>query len=210
VVVVANGEVVGEGSPTKDRSDAAQFVGKPGAVRSGFAITVSIPARVLALSSGEPFIQAFGVSASGVASEIGAGVVAHNGKPLPNMPPISSIRLQNGTVVPVRPGPSIGIIDFIDAPRYQLELSPPPGAAWSDYRWLEIDTAGGFRQDQWSLIDAAGADSGHEVTFGTLDRSPAHFRVHVGSCAQWHGYAPATLLLSYGVVQDVTAVRLLP
>jgi hypothetical protein len=210
VVVVANGEVVGEGSPTKDRSDVAQFVGKPGAVRSGFAITVSIPARVLALSNGEPFIQAFGVSASGVASEIGAGVVAHNGKPLPNMPPISSIRLQNGTVVPVRPGPSIGIIDFIDAPRYQLELSPPPGAAWSDYRWLEIDTAGGFRQDQWSLIDVAGADSGHEITFGTLDRSPAHFRVHVGSCAQWHGYAPATLLLSYGVVQDVTAVRLLP
>jgi hypothetical protein len=210
VVVVANGEVVGEGTPTKDRPDVAQFVGKPGTVRSGFAITVSIPARVLALSEGEPFVQMFGISASGVASEIGPGMVARNGKQLPNSTPISTIRLQNGSVVPVRAGPSIGIIDFIDAPRYQLELSPPPGGAWSDYRWLEIDTGAGFRQDQWSLIDVAGADSGHEITFDTLDRSPARFRVHVGSCAQWHGYAPSTLLLSYGGVQDITAVRLLP
>jgi len=209
VVVAANGEVIGEGKPAIGRPDVAQFTGKPGTLGSGFAITASIPARVLSLSGGNPFIQVFGVSASGVATELGIGPVAHNGTQLPNSPALSELRLAGG-VVPVRLGLSMGEVDWIDAPRYQLEVSPPSGGTWSDYRWLEIDTGAGFRGDAWSLSDVAGADSGHQITFSTLDRSPNHFRVHVGSCAQWHGYAPARLVLTYGNVQDIVAVRLLP
>ena len=210
VVVVANGQVVGEGRPTIDRPDVAQFVGKPGAVRSGFAFTASIPVKVLQMSAGEPFVQVFGISASGVASELGIGPIARNGKPVPAGALISELHLQDGRTVAVRPGPSTGIVDWIEASRYQLEVSPPPGAAWTDYRWIEIDTRAGFREDRWSLSDLAGGDAGHEIAFGTLDRSPSHLRVHVGSCPQWHGYAVAPLVLSYSNMQDITAVRLIP
>jgi hypothetical protein len=94
--------------------------------------------------------------------------------------------------------------------RFQLEVSPPSSGSWADYRWLEIDSGAGFREDAWSLSDVAGADAAHQITFRTLDRSPHHFRVYVGSCAQWHGYAPTSLLLTHGNVQDIVAVRLLP
>ena len=210
LVLVANGVVIGEGEPTIDRPDVAQFFGKPGAVRSGFAITASIAAGVLSLSNGAPHIQVFGVSASGVASELGVDPNAHNGKPLTNISPVATIGLAGGSVIPVRPGPSAGNVESIDAPRYQIAVSPPPGGAWSDYQWLEIDAGAGFRGDHWSLTDVAGGDSGHDITFGTLDRSPARFRVHVGSCAQWHGYAAAPLFLSYSSAQAIAAVRLLP
>jgi hypothetical protein len=209
VVVVANGEVIGEGAPSIDRPDVALFVGKPRAVRSGFTITASIPARVSSLAIGKPFIQVFGISASGVASELGIGPVGRNGPP-PSAPPISVIRLRDGRAVPIRAGPSVGQVDALDAMRYELDLSPPPGANWSAYRWLEIDTEAGFREDQWSLSDVAVGGAAREITFGTLDRSPKHFRVHVGSCAQWHGYAPTRLLLNHGNVQDIAAVRLVP
>jgi hypothetical protein len=89
-------------------------------------------------------------------------------------------------------------------------LLAPPGLVWSDYRWLEMDARGAFRQDTFRLSDQVATDAGREISFRTLDNSPARYLVPVGSCAAWHGYSGAGLVLSFGRAQDIAAVRLLP
>jgi hypothetical protein len=151
----------------------------------------------------------FGVSASGVASEVGLSPSARNGQNVSTSPPIAALRLPGGTVVPIRAASGFGVIEWIGAPRYQLVVSPPPGGTWADYSWLEIDAGAGFREDAWSVTDGGG-DSGHDIMFSTSNSSPSRYRVHVGSCAQWHGYTPKSLFLGHGNVQDIASVRLLP
>jgi hypothetical protein len=91
-----------------------------------------------------------------------------------------------------------------------MELALPPGSAWSDYRWMEINTSTAFAQDRWTVSDVPTGDRGHQINFSTLPNSPSAFRVFVGGCAQWHGYQLDQLVLSYGQTQDVSAIRLLP
>jgi hypothetical protein len=91
---------------------------------------------------------------------------------------------------------------------HQLIVSPPPGASWSDYRWLEINTPTTFGQDRWAVYDDQSGDPGHQIIFRTLGGSA--IRVYVGSCAQWHGYGSMPLFLGHTGAQDIGTVRLLP
>jgi hypothetical protein len=91
-----------------------------------------------------------------------------------------------------------------------VQLSPPPGKTWSDYRWLEVDTRSGFADDTFVLHQAPHADGAHVIVFGTTFSSPHRYFVHVGACGQWHGYAPDALTLTHDSQAAVTAIRLLP
>ena len=91
-----------------------------------------------------------------------------------------------------------------------IQISLPAGEEWTKYRWLEIDAPSGFHGDHWALSDTGRTDPLRQVSFDTLDDSPHRIRVRVGSCAQWHGYKSAALLLQHSQAQEVSAVRLIP
>ncbi|HEV7677217.1 MAG TPA: hypothetical protein VGQ42_01455 [Candidatus Dormibacteraeota bacterium] len=89
----------------------------------------------------------------------------------------------------------------------QIEL--PAGHRWTDYRWIEVDAAQGFGNAAFTLSQGQ-SDDGHAIRFGTLQRSPAHYLVHVGACGQWHGFGSAPLVLTSNGTETLSAVRLLP
>lgn len=91
-----------------------------------------------------------------------------------------------------------------------LELHLPPGAHWTDYQWIEIETASSFHDDSFALYDRVSTNEDREIQFKTTNDSPKRYLVRVGSCAQWHGYAADTLLLRHSNPEDITAVRLIP
>jgi len=114
-----------------------------------------------------------------------------------------------GTSLPMRPGKVTGFVDRATA-THQIDLALPSGSAWSDYRWMEIDTSTTFAQDQWVVSDVTTGDRSHQITFGTLPTSAGAFRVYIGNCTQWHGYQTAHLILRHSGAENITAVRLLP
>lgn len=93
-----------------------------------------------------------------------------------------------------------------------LELAPPPGHSWSEYRWLQIETNQGFLEDNWELSSLPSIDQQlhAHVTFKTLGSSQRTYRLYVGNCAQWHGYPNAALYIGHDQPQDIVAVKLLP
>lgn len=200
VVATAGGEVVGQTVPGLSRPDVAASSGRPDFAKSGYYLYAKVPDRLLSDPSGMASIAVYGISARGVASRID--------NPAPGSPQVSQIKLDDGTLIPVRPGEVTGWVDYV-TPSHQLAISPPAGALWSDYRWLEIDSASDFGQDSWVLYDKVSGDPGRQIIFRTLG-STKTLRVFVGSCAQWHGYAAVPLMLGYSLPQDIAAVRLLP
>jgi hypothetical protein len=200
VVVTVDGHVVGQAVPGGNRPDVAAALARPGFVTSGFGTAVPVPLLPNPISLGS--VRVYGVSSRGVASEL-------YGSPGEAGTPITQLTLKDGTSVPVRPGEMVGSVDTATINR-QLILTPPPGASWSDYRWLEIDTPSRLAMDRWVVYDDQIGAAGRQIIFRTLGGSSAPFRVYVGSCAQWHGYGAANLYLGYSGAQEIGAVRLLP
>jgi hypothetical protein len=89
-------------------------------------------------------------------------------------------------------------------PRLALDL--PPG--FQSYDWLEIRTNGRLASDTFVLTDVPDVP-GRAISFRTLDRAGIRYLVRVGSCPQWRGYQPGSLLLLHDQPQDILAVRLL-
>ena len=87
-------------------------------------------------------------------------------------------------------------------------LMLPPGARWTDFQWIEIDTGSQFVDDTFVLSDGS-SDVRHQVTFKTLPDAPRQYLVRVGNCIQWHGYG-GSLRLAHSQPQDITAIRLIP
>jgi hypothetical protein len=172
--------------------------GRPGFANSGYFLTAKVPDQLLSDPNLLGTIAVYGISTRGVASRIdNLGAVTP-----------SQITLGDSTVIPVRPGEVTGWIDSL-IPSHQLAISPPAGAAWSDYRWLEIDAKSSFQQDGWVLYDKVTGDPGRLIQFRTLE-SRTTLRIFIGSCAQWHGYDAVPLMLGHSLPQDIAAVRLLP
>jgi hypothetical protein len=96
------------------------------------------------------------------------------------------------------------------APAGRLDVSPPGGHAWADYRWLEVDTNGPLADDAFSVHQEAN-DPSHDIVFDTTPASSHRYLLHVGACGQWHGYASTPLQFDHPHAQpNLTAVRLLP
>jgi hypothetical protein len=90
-----------------------------------------------------------------------------------------------------------------------VEVSPPPGHSWSDYRWLQIEVRGGFRNDAWVLTDSPSVGAGPPIAFRTLSGSTHRYQVYVGSCPQWHGYQGGPLFVGFDQPQSISAIRVL-
>jgi hypothetical protein len=90
-----------------------------------------------------------------------------------------------------------------------VRLVPPGGHHWSDYRWLQIEIRGSFRDDAWVLTDSPSAGDRPPIAFRTLSGSSHPYRVLVGSCPQWHGYQAEPLYVGYDQLQSISAIRLL-
>ena len=202
VVLTAAGKVIGSVVPSISRPDVAAVYGQPGLDKSGYRLSASVPDSVLSDPAGTQSLRIYGVSATGVATEL-------QGSPGFTAPPDTQITMTDGTTIPVKAGVVTGAVDTL-TPYHQLVVSPPTGTNWADYRWLEIDTTTRFAKDVWDLTDEQTGDPGHQVIFRTLGNSSATIRVFVGSCAQWHGYAAASLYLGHGLGEDISAVRLIP
>ena len=200
VVVTVGGKAVATVAPSLGRPAEAAVAGKPGFATSGFQLAARVSDQLLMDPNGLASLRVFALSSQGVASELPGSPGA--------ISPLPQITLMDGSVVPVRPGVVIGGVDSI-IPSHQLVISLPPGTAWSDYRWLEVDTPGTFGQDRWAVYDDQSGDSGHQVIFRTLGGTST-IRVYVGSCAQWHGYGAKSLFLGHSGAQDIGTVRLLP
>jgi hypothetical protein len=116
---------------------------------------------------------------------------------------------------PLRPSApqamAVGIRSNVSTPTVVL-LAPPARRRWADYRWLEMDTpAGGLPADTWTLSDGQATSAQRQITFTTLPGRPrSTFRVYVGSCAQWHGYAATPLYLSTHSPPGPLSIRLVP
>jgi hypothetical protein len=85
----------------------------------------------------------------------------------------------------------------------------PAGRSWRDFRWLEIDADTGFSADTWALYQGPN-DVTHNIVFGTKPVSPHRYFVHVGGCAQWHGYSPTSVILDHNSSANITSIRVLP
>ena len=147
-------------------------------------------------------VRVFGVTATGVASEL-------VGSPGAGAPPLTQLTLKDGTTIPVRAGQVDGNVDTPTA-NHQLIVSPPVGTTWAGYRWLEIQTRTTFGLDRWAVYDDQSGNLGHQIVFRTLGGPATTFRVYIGSCAQWHGFGATPLYLGHSGAQDIGAVRLLP
>ncbi|HEX6507623.1 MAG TPA: hypothetical protein VF221_08335, partial [Chloroflexota bacterium] len=196
VVAVVDGRVVETTTPSLLRPDVADYLGLPEVQKSGFFFPD--------LPSGFPRI--FGVSESGVASELSYG-------PGANAPtdtsPLSQIQLPDGSAIPVRPEIVTGFVDTTTA-AITTPIVAPAGTDWSRYRWLELTFPGNVQPDSWALSDTTGGAPRREIRFKTLSTSPRIFRLYVGNCLQWHGYAGDTLYINQVTAQDITRIRLLP
>ena len=205
IVITADDRVVGRVVPNLDRPNVAAYLGKPGLARSGFLFDVPTSYG----GTVQPRLRVFGVSASGVASELtylpGLSAVVADTRP-----PVTHLDLGQGQVLAVRSGAVAGYVGEVTDRRYELRIAPPAGATWAAYRWLEIDTRSNRGADDWAVSDSEEVRPKREITFTTLDSGSRRLRVYVGSCAQWHGYQDVPLYIGHGRAAEVTAVRLLP
>jgi hypothetical protein len=197
VVMGAGGQVAGQ-APTVERLDVVDALGIPGWRMSGFRLKVGRP---------EAGLRVFGISSTGVASELhyGPGSVSLGS----TASPVHQIQLTDGSVVPVVRDVVNGYVDQASAP-YQIDLILPSGTNWSQYRWLEITGRSGLARDGWSVSDRQTTEPDHMVAFKTLQGHATRYLVPIGSCPQWHGYGPGPLYLDHGSPQDIVSVRLLP
>jgi hypothetical protein len=205
IVFTADDRVVARVVPNVARPDVAAYLGKPGLARSGYSLDfpTSYGGAI------QPRLRVFGISDSGVASEL-TYLTGLDPAVADLRPPVTHLDLGQGQVVPVRPGAVTGFVGSLADRRYQLQLVPPAGTTWAAYRWLEIDARSDLGPDAWAVSDGRSVQPQREVTFRTLDGGSSQLRVYIGSCAQWHGYGNVPLYLSHGLPAAITAIRLLP
>ncbi len=194
VIAVAGGKIVGRTVTRIERPDLPASGLPLGFVRSGFRLQVP----VAALRGRQ--VHLYGVAADGSVGELPAGATP---------PPSGSARVGERTVR-LDPAAVTGHFDTTLGPP-TVQLNPPHGSRWSDYRWLEIDAPKtGFQQGFFSVFDRPSRPAaGREIAFQTLARSPDRYVVPVGSCAQWHGYGGSPLYLAVSPDQDISGVRLI-
>jgi hypothetical protein len=199
VVVMAGNQEVGRIAPDRLRPDVASTMGLDFST-SGFGLTVKTES--LQSATGILPIRLYGVSASGIASQLPFLGTADLSR---GVPALSTLVLDDGSRVRVQPGAVAGSVDAVSIGRPQSAILLPAGKAWSDYRWLTISAPRGFQSEQWSIGDTS--DPSHSVTFNSLQATHS-LRIHVGSCAQWHGYDASTLYITHTGAETVSSVSL--
>ena len=153
VVATFNGRIVARSTPDAARPDVPAAGYPAGFLRSGFRL--SIPTWANASTA----LRVFAIGRDGSVAEL----------PIPNEPAHGGVARIGSRTVALQPGADTGHIDTESASGALLQIEPPAGSTWSDYRWLEVDAPsfGGFLQGGFDLSDRPGAtdDPGHVISF---------------------------------------------
>jgi hypothetical protein len=192
VIVTADGKVVGRAKPTISRPDLVAYGLPKGFLNAGFDMHVAVPKSAR--------VHVYGRSQSGALTEL----VAEG-----NRPGKGTVEI-DGRQVKLDPAAVYGQIN--DQSREDVsQFELPPGARWTDYRWLEVDSgAQGFSRNTMTVYDdPARPRPEREIAFQTLPSSPHDYVVPVGSCSQWHGYRSPVLYLNSTDKRQIKAVRLI-
>ncbi len=196
VIATFKGRIVGRATPHIERPDVPKAGLPAGFVRSGFQL--SIPTWANAASS----LRMFAVGRDGSVAELAT---------LTTPPPGGTARI-SGRTVTLQPSAVTGHVDGEAATGPLVQIEPPAGSTWADYRWLEVDAPnyGGFLRGVVTLTDQRDpTDQGHMITFATLPSSPRRYIIPVSSCAQWHGYGASRLFLVSSPPQEIGGASLI-
>jgi len=192
VLIVRGRRIVGAIPIGVRRDDVAAANGNPDLAASGFA------ASRIALGAGrdpEQPIRLFGLSPSGVASEIG--------DPAAGAPALESLAGPGGERIDVEPGVVTGALELLQAAPQERSLLELPAQA-SDYTWLELTSDAPLPEDFYTVVDER-SGAGRAVTFRTLAGRSDSVLVRVGSCPQWRGFGAGRVYLGVSVGAPLTA-----
>jgi hypothetical protein len=196
VVATFNDRIVGSATPNINRPDVPAAGYPPGFANSGFRL--SIPTWANASES----LRLFAIGRDGSVAELATL----------NRPARGGVARIGSRTVRLQPTADIGHVEAESASTAVLQIKPPAGSTWSDYRWLEVDAPpyGGFLKGPFDLSDRPGAsDPGRVISFQTLERSPRRYIIPVSSCPQWRGYGSSRLLVTAPPGQQLAGVRLI-
>lgn len=194
VIATFNGRIVGRTTPNIARPDVPRAGLPPGFLQSGFQL--SIPTWANAPKG----LRVFAIGRDGAVAQLAT----------PGVPAPGGVAQIGHRAVALEPTADTGSIDAEIPTGGVIEIKPPVGSRWSDYRWLEVDSpVNGFFQGQFELSDRPGSIPGRLIGFATLEQSPHHYRIPVSSCQQWYGYRSRRLFLTSPPGQDVPGVRLI-
>lgn len=196
VIATFNGRIVGQSTPNIDRPDLPAAGYPSGFVRSGFQL--SIPTWAVAARS----LRLYAIGRDGSVAQI----------PIPPAPKQGGVARVGSRTVVLQPRAVTGHVDAESPSSAALQIEPPAGSTWSDYRWLEVDAPsfGGFLQGGFGLSDTlAPTAAGQLISFETLPQSPRRYIIPVSSCAQWQGFGSRRLFLASSPAQDAVRVQLI-
>ena len=182
VIATFNGRIIARSTPDIDRPDVPAAGYPAGFLRTGFQL--SIPTWANASKA----LRVFAIGRDGSVAELA----------ILNLPAQGGTERIGSRTVALQPSADIGHVDKETPSGAVLQIEPPAGSSWTDYRWLEVDAPSftGFSQGVFDLSDRPSVtDPGRVINFGTLRRSPRHYIIPVSSCAQWHGYGSSPLFL---------------
>ena len=155
VILTVGGEVEARVKPTISRPDLATADLPRGFVQSGFQIRKPV-------EQGRE-VRVFGVSRSGALTEI----VSEGEKP-----DRGSVVI-NGRRIDLVPDAVYGQLN-VNTSEFVTQIRQPAGSRWSDFRFLEIEAGpDGFSQGDHTIYDRLSSTENREISFQTLDSSPA-------------------------------------
>lgn len=196
VIATYNGRIIARARPGIDRPDVPKAGFPAGFLRGGFQL--SIPTWANASSA----LRVFAIGRDGSVAELGI---------LSRPPRGGTARIGNRTVT-LEPSADTGHVDTESATGPLVQIEPPVGTTWADYRWLVVESPsfGGFLPGDFILTNQRGAvDPGNMISFATLPNSPRHYVIPVSSCAQWYGYGSSPLYLVNSPPQEIGGVGLI-
>jgi hypothetical protein len=196
VIATFNGKVIARSIPDIARPDVPAAGYPAGFLHSGFRL--SIPTSANASQA----LRIFAIGRDGSIAQIGSqSTPVHGGV----------ARIGDRTVR-LQPTVLAGHVDSELATGPLVQIQPPAGSTWADYRWLEVDSPsfGGFLPGAFDLSDQPDeTDPGHIISFSTLANSPRRYIIPVSSCQQWRGYGSRRLYLASSPPQEIGGVRLI-
>ena len=194
--MVSGGRVVDSTVPSAPRPDVARSLGVAAALDSGFLATVPATAAP---------VQLYSLNTDGTVTPLVVGSTADAAVATYGV--AQTVRSADGVVHRVVAPGSRGVVDIAQTvPARVLALSVPPGGL-GPFHWLELRGVPALSPGAVVLTDVIG-DPTHQITFTLLPTIGSSAAVRVGSCQQWHGYAPAQLRLVLRAGSLVPAVWL--
>jgi len=182
VLAVVGGHVIASSVPALARSDVAEALHDPSALKSGF--TMSIPVS----RSERP--ELFALNGDGSVSPL--AVPPKSPGAILGETPSTTVVTADGKVHPIGEKAAVGGIEGATRTLTTLiTLHLPRTITSTSYYWLELSGSDPHGVSSFALTDEIGAPPGHSIAFEMLPRAKGHIYVGAGSCLQWQGYGGA-------------------